>query len=74
MNQSRVIIDCIELYRKMSSSVRSQSVAFSNYKHHNTAKGLIGIAPSWAVAFVSDLYAGRINDKHITMACGILDI
>ena len=58
----------------MPSSVRSQSVTFSNYKHHNTAKGLTAIAPSGAVAFVSDLYAGRCSDKQITNACGILDL
>ena len=71
---TRVIVDCTELFLEMPSSVRSQSVTFSNYKHHNTAKGLIGIAPSGAVTFVSDLYAGRSSDKQITMECGILDI
>ena len=71
---TRVIIDCTEFFVEMPSSVRSQSVTFSNYKHHNTAKGLIAIAPSGAVAFVSDLYAGRCSDKQITNACGILDL
>ena len=60
---------CVEM-----PSSRSQSVTFSNYKHHNTAKDLIGIAPSGAVAFVSDLYAERCNDKQITITCGILDL
>ena len=55
-------------------SSRSQSVTFSNYKHHNAAKDLIGIAPSGALAFVSDLYAEICNDKQITNACGILDL
>ena len=31
---------------RMPSSLRTQSESYSSYKHHNTAKGLIGIAPS----------------------------
>ncbi|XP_057302699.1 uncharacterized protein LOC130636867 [Hydractinia symbiolongicarpus] len=58
---TRVIIDCTEIFIEMPSSYRSQSATFSSYKHHNTAKGLVGIAPSGAITFVSDLYAGR---KH----------
>lgn len=63
---TRVIIDCTEIFIEMPSSFRSQSATYSNYKHHNTAKGLIGISPSAAVSFVSDLYAGRSSDKEIT--------
>ena len=46
--------------------MRSQSSTFSHYKHHNTAKGLIGITPAGAVSFVSDLYTGRASDKIAT--------
>ncbi|XP_065642964.1 uncharacterized protein LOC136074560 [Hydra vulgaris] len=38
------------------------------------SKGLIGIAPSGAITFVSDLYAGRTSDKQITNHCGILKL
>jgi hypothetical protein len=41
---TRVIIDCTEIFTEMPTSYRSQSATFSNYKHHNTAKALIGIA------------------------------
>ena len=55
---TRIIIDCTEIFTEMPpTSYRSQSATFSSYKHHNTAKGLVGIAPSGAVTFVSDLYA-----------------
>ena len=60
---TRVIVDCTELFIEQPSSLRSQSITHSSYKHHNTAKGLIGIAPSAAVTFVSDLFAGRVSDK-----------
>ena len=71
---TRVIIDCTELFVELPSSIRPQSVTFSNYKHHNTAKGLTGIAPSAAVAFESDLYAGRCSGKQIINVCGIFDL
>ena len=71
---TRVIIDCTEFLIEKASSVRSQSVTFSSYKHHNTAKGLVGISPSGAVSFVSDLYAGRTSDKQATEDCGILSL
>ena len=63
---TRVIIDCTEIYIEKPSSVRSQSATYSNYKHYNTAKGLLGITPAGAVSFVSDLYTGRTSDKKAT--------
>ena len=71
---TRVVIDCTEIFMEMPTSYRSQSATFSSYKHHNTAKALVGIAPSGAVTFVSDLYAGRSTDLQITRHCGILDL
>ena len=72
--KTRVIIDCTEIYIEMPSSCRSQSITFSSYKNHNTAKGLIGISPSGYPSFVSSLYAGRTSDKKITFDCGILNL
>lgn len=72
--KTRVIIDCTEIFTQMPTSYRSQSATFSNYKHHNTAKALVGIAPSGSVTFVSNVYAGRSSDKQITRHCGIVDL
>jgi hypothetical protein len=59
----------------MPSSCRSQSItAFSSYKNHNTAKGLIGISPNGYPSFVSSLYAGRTSDEKIIRDCGILNL
>ena len=71
---TRVIIDATKIYIEIPNSLKSQSSSYSQYKHHNTAKGLIGIAPSGAVSFVLDLYAGRCSDKAITKDCGSLDL
>ena len=72
--QTHVIIDCTELFIERPSSCRNQSITYSSYKNHNTAKGLIGISPSGYPSFVSSLYAGRTNDRKITKDCGILDL
>lgn len=58
----------------MPSAPATQSVTFSSYKHHNTAKALIGISPGGALTFVSELYAGRTSDKQLTKDCGILKL
>ena len=70
---ARVIVDCTELFIEMPSAYRAQSETFSHYKHHNTAKGLLGIAPHGAVTFVSNLYGGRQSDKKILLDCGLLE-
>ena len=71
---TRVIIDCTEIYIEKPSSVRSQAATYSNYKHYNTAKGLIGITPAGAVSYVSDLFTGRTSDKKATSECGIYQL
>ena len=70
----RVIIDCTEIFIQCPSNIVLQCITFSNYKSHHTAKALIGITPSGAVSFVSDLYVGSVTDKDITRDCGILDL
>ena len=72
--KTRVILDCTEIFIEVPSSYRSQTATFSSYKHRNTAKGLVGIAPRGAVTFVSDLFTGRCSDKKIVQASGILDM
>ena len=38
---------------------------YSDYKSHDTFKGLVCISPSGWITFVSQLYPGRISDKEI---------
>lgn len=67
------ILDCTEIYIETPSSFRVQSETYSTYKKHNTAKGLIVCSPNGFVTFVSDLAPGRLSDKALTKACGVLD-
>ncbi len=60
----------LRFFIEMPSSCRSQSITFSSYKNHNTAKGLIGISPNGYPRFVSSLYAGRTSDKKSLMTVG----
>ena len=46
----------------------STSSELSNYKNNNTFKVLVGISPSGAITFVSDLYSVTISDKRLTQS------
>ena len=70
---TRCIIDCTELYCQRPSSLSTQSNMYSSYKSHVTYKALLGIAPSGAIPFISQLYEGSISDKEIVNRSGILD-
>jgi len=65
---TRCIIDATEIYMQMPSNPTAQQLTFSNYKNSNTLKALVGITPSGAVCFVSDLYGGNILDKNLPMS------
>ena len=69
---TQCIIDCTELFVQVPSSLATLSALYSFYKHHITYKGLVGIAPSEAIIFVSQLYPGSVSNKEIVQHCGIL--
>ena len=61
----RGILDCTELKCELPKDYQKHSEMYSDYKSHDTFKGLICISPSGWITFVSQLYPGRISDKEI---------
>jgi hypothetical protein len=57
----------------MPGSLLLNGELFSSYKNHTTLKGLIGIARSGAITFISQLYTGSISDREIVIRSGFLD-
>ena len=69
---SYAIIDGSEIFIEMPSDLRMQSSTWSDYKHHNTLKFLVGCTPNGVVLFVSPLYVGSISDVEITRVSGFI--
>ena len=71
---TRVIINCTEVRCQMPSSLQLNWELFSAYKNHTTFKGLVGISPSGAVTFRSQLYTGFFSNREIVIWSGFLNL
>uniref|UniRef100_A0A672ZSJ7 DDE Tnp4 domain-containing protein n=1 Tax=Sphaeramia orbicularis TaxID=375764 RepID=A0A672ZSJ7_9TELE len=69
----RCIIDCSEFFIERPSNLTARAQTWSNYKHHNTLKYLIGITPAGAISFFIRRLGGRVSDKQITVESNFLD-
>ena len=68
------IADATEMFIQTSKDHLLQCLTWSNYKHHNTLKVLVIIAPSLDIMFISLSYPGSISDKEIAKQPGYLDM
>ena len=50
-----------------------QAATWSDYKHHNTLKYLVAIAPDGLISFISASWGGRTTDRYIVQQSGFLD-
>ena len=69
----RMIVDCTEVEVAVPSRMEANSHTYSHYKHHNTLKALVGVAPNGVLTYVSKLYPGSTSDKEIVRHCKVLD-
>uniref|UniRef100_A0A8C6UET7 DDE Tnp4 domain-containing protein n=1 Tax=Neogobius melanostomus TaxID=47308 RepID=A0A8C6UET7_9GOBI len=69
----RCIIDCTEIFAR-PSNLTARAQTWSNYKHNNTIKYLIGITPAGSISFLSPGWGGRVSDKQITMESGFVKL
>ena len=67
MSELRIVIDCTELMLQKPSDLQERKETFSNYKHHDTVKFLVGMSPQLYINYVSKAWGGRASDKHITL-------
>ena len=65
------IIDGSDIFLQ-TPDLHMQSSTWSQYKHHNMAKFLIGCTPNGAVCYVSPVIAGSILDVELTRVSGFL--
>ena len=71
---TRVVLDCTEVFSQTPQSLTAHKHIHSNYKHHSTVKFLVGMSPSGAIVYVSQMWGGHASDKKITQeASDLLD-
>ena len=71
----RCIIDCAEISIEKTYNPKARAETWSNYKHQNTIKYLIGITPAGAISFLSNGeigWGGHASDKLITLDSNFL--
>ena len=59
---------------KRPKSLSAQASTWSDYKHHNTFRFLVGITPTGFISFLSSCYGGRASDKCFTRGGGFHDL
>lgn len=68
-----IILDCFEIEIEKPSQPLKQAQTWSQYKHCNTIKYLIGCTPSGFISFISQGFGGRISDKALLKVSNLVD-
>uniref|UniRef100_A0A7M5X0V0 DDE Tnp4 domain-containing protein n=1 Tax=Clytia hemisphaerica TaxID=252671 RepID=A0A7M5X0V0_9CNID len=67
-----VILDCFEIFIEKPTDLTARAQTWSQYKHHNTVKVLLGMTPQGTISFISQPWGGRASDIHVTANSGLL--
>lgn len=70
-NNITIVLDATEIIMQMPTNFKQQGNTFSNYKHANTVKFLVGICPSGAITYVSEGFEGAISDRQLFENCDL---
>jgi hypothetical protein len=68
----RLILDATEVFMQTPSTKSGNRTTWSDYKHNNTAKFLVGVTPCGAIVFTSDGFGGSLNDVKLVEVSGLL--
>ncbi|XP_026293106.1 uncharacterized protein LOC113217424 [Frankliniella occidentalis] len=68
-----VIINCFEIFFERASNLKALGETFSNYKHQQTLKYLIGITPQGFICYISEGFEGKASDKFATAKSTFLE-
>ena len=64
-----VIIDCTEIFIERARNLTVRALTWSNYKHHNTIKILVGMAPTGAISFLSKVFYHNETKQCHSLHC-----
>ena len=67
------VTDCSKVFIETPKNLQLQSATWSEYKHQNTIKILVCVAPNLSIIYISECYTGHISDKALTKESGFLD-
>ena len=69
-----VKLDFAEAFIERPNSLINQTCTWSEYKHCNTIRFLVGISPTGYITFLLDSYSGRATDRYIVKDSGFYDL
>ena len=69
-----IIIDCAELFTEGPKSLSAQAATWSDYKHHNTFKFLVGITPTGFISFHCSSYGVGASGTLISRESRFYDL
>ena len=73
VSEPLLYFDCSETFIDRPWDLDLQAATWSDYKHHNTLKYLVAIAPDGLISFISVSWGGRTTDRYIVQQSGFLD-